>query len=203
MSEGQLYVISGPSGCGKDTVISQVLKNLDGEGFLSVSMTTRAKRQGENEGIDYYYVDEKTFLSTVESGKMLEYAKYGKNYYGTPLEPVERLIKQGKTVFLNIEVQGGSNIRKKMPSATQIFLLPPSFSELERRLRKRGTESEEDIAIRMQAAKQEVECVDNYDYVIINDDLDKACDDILSIIRAEKLSVNKMKNRICEVINNA
>ncbi|MGN1417741.1 MAG: guanylate kinase [Acutalibacteraceae bacterium] len=203
MSDGQLYVISGPSGCGKDTVISKVLENLGDEGFLSVSMTTRPVRAGEKDGIDYYFVDKEEFLKTVESGKMLEYAKYADNYYGTPLEPVEKLIAAGKTVFLNIEVQGGSNIRKLMPSAKQIFILPPSFAELERRLRKRGTESESKIAQRMERAKKEVECAVNYDYIVINDELEKACDDILSIIRAEKLCVDKMKNKISEVIDNA
>lgn len=203
MSKGQLIVISGPSGCGKDTLISMVLEKMENDAFLSVSMTTRAMRPGESEGVDYYFVDLEQFEKNIADDKMLEYAKYGSNYYGTPLEPVERVREQGKTVFLNIEVQGGANVRRLVPEAVQIFVLPPSLEELEKRLRGRGTDSEDVIAIRLEIAKTEIKKAEEYDYVIVNDDLEKAVEDIMSIIRANELCADKMKNKICEVICNA
>lgn len=182
MNKGRLFVISGPSGCGKDTIISGCLKSLGDKAFLSISMTTRQIRQGEEDGVHYYFVSKEEFERNIEQDKMLEYAKYGSNYYGTPLEPIERLTSEGKIVLLNIEVQGAMNVRRLVPDVCEIFVLPPSVEELERRLRKRGTETEEAIKERMDAAKYELTFADKYDYTIVNDELDDAINQVLEII---------------------
>lgn len=203
MTKGNLFVISGPSGSGKDTVLTEILKLMGPEAFLSVSMTTREIRESEEEGVDYYYVSKEEFERNINNDRMLEYAQYGENFYGTPAGPVEKLLDEGKTVFLNIEVQGGANVRRLMPFAVEIFLMPPSLEEVERRLRKRGTETEESIAIRLEIAKEEIKKATDYDYIVINDVLDDAINDIMSIIRAECLKTDKNLNIISEVINNA
>ncbi len=202
-SKGQLIVVSGPSGCGKDTLISGVLEKMKNEAFLSVSMTTRAMRPDDIDGVDYYFVDTAEFEKNIKEDKMLEYAKYGSNYYGTPVGPVQKMLDEGKIVFLNIEVEGCKNVRRLFEKVTTIFVLPPSFKELERRLRSRGTDSEESITTRLEIAKTEMTKAEEYDYIIVNDELEKAVEDIMSIIRAQKLCADKMKNKISEVMNNA
>ena len=166
-------------------------------------MTTRKKREGEVEGIDYYFVTKEEFEANIVNDRMLEYAKYGDNYYGTPIGPLEKLLNEGKTVFLNIEVQGGANVRLRLPFVKEIFLMPPSLEEVERRLRKRGTETEEAIQSRLSIAKDEILKATEYDYIVVNDALDEAISDIMSIIKAESLKTDKMINKISEVINNA
>lgn len=203
MNKGQLIVISGPSGAGKDTIIAELLKRTEKDVFLSVSMTTRKIRPGEKEGVDYFYVDEKTFEKNIEDGKMLEYARYGSNYYGTPLEPVRKNIENGKTVILIIEVKGAENIRRLFPEATLIFIIPPSMAEVKRRLIKRATESDDQIQKRLEIAENEIKKAVEYDYIIINDELDVAVKDAMSIVHAQQFRVDKMKNKISEVINNA
>lgn len=202
MNKGQLIVVSGPSGSGKDTVISKAIEKMGEKAFLSVSMTTRQKRGNERDGIDYFFVSTDEFLSHVQSGDMLEYAKYGSNYYGTPIAPIRERMNNGETVFLNIEVQGGASIRKLMPEATQVFIIPPSMKELERRLYKRATEDEEAIKKRMDIAKEEIERACEYDYIVINDDLDDAVDELLSIINGNKIKNQNIKETISEVLNN-
>ncbi|MCM1363890.1 MAG: guanylate kinase [Faecalibacterium sp.] len=182
MDKGQLIVISGPSGCGKDTIIAKLLEKMGDDAFLSISMTTREMREGEVDGVHYYFVSTEQFEDNIKRGRMLEYAKYGSNYYGTPAEPIERLLAEGKIVFLNIEVQGGSSVRKLMPQAKQIFIMPPSIEELRRRLCKRGTETEEAIEKRMSIAEKEIEKACDYDFVVINDELDVAVDNVMAII---------------------
>lgn len=203
MNKGQLIVISGPSGAGKDTIISELLKRTEKDVFLSVSMTTRKIRPGEQEGVDYFYVDEETFEKNIRDGKMLEYARYGSNYYGTPLEPVKENIENGKTVILIIEVNGAENIRKMFPEATLIFIIPPSMTEVKRRLIKRATESDDQIQKRLEIAENEIRRVAEYDYVIINDELDVAVKDAMSIVHAQQFRVDRMKHKISEVIENA
>lgn len=183
MNKGLLVVLSGPSGSGKDTVLKSVLEKMDGSAFLSVSMTTRSMRPGEKEGIDYFFVSREQFQKNIEDDLMLEYAKYGSNYYGTPIGPVKNVLNAGKVVFLNIEVQGGANIRRLMPEAVQIFIAPPSREELERRLRNRGTEDEAGICERLRIAEDEMKRSDEYDYVVINDSLDDAVEEVISIIQ--------------------
>ena len=186
-NKGFVIVVSAPSGCGKDTVIAEVLKKLNGQATLSVSMTTRAMREGEQEGVNYFYVTKEQFISHIENGDMLEYTCYGENYYGTPIMPVKSQLENGKIVILIIEVEGGGNVKKAFPDARKIFIVPPSMTELENRLRSRGTDSEENIRTRLNIAKTELERAGEYDYIVENNQLNKAVDDVLAIIRAEQL----------------
>ena len=199
--KGLLVVLSGPSGCGKDTIITQVLNHLGDEGYLSVSMTTRQRRGTEVDGVDYYFVTPEQFRENVENDLMLEYAQYGANFYGTPVGPVRHLLAQGKTVILNIEVQGGKNVRRLIPEAIEIFVAPPSLQELERRLIKRGTETRDAIDRRLLIAQAELQCAADYDFIVINDVLEEAVDDVLSIIRASRLKTELSISKIREVMN--
>lgn len=201
-NKGVLLVVSAPSGCGKDTIIAEVLKKFD-DAFLSVSMTTRAMRPGEVEGVNYYFVSQTEFEEKIDQGEMLEYARYGSNYYGTPAGPVRELLEKGKTVILIIEVQGAGNVKRLFPDACNVFIIPPSFEILEKRLRGRGTDDNESIIKRLDIAKGELLRAEEFDYIVENDALDEAVEDIVTIIKAEKLKVNKMKNKLSEVINNA
>lgn len=201
--QGLLIVVSAPSGCGKDTIISDVLEKLNGDAVLSVSMTTRAMRPGEAEGVNYYFVSVDEFKEHIKNGDMLEYTNYGENFYGTPVKPVKDKLNEGKTVILIIEVEGGENVKKIFPEAKKIFIVPPSMQELENRLRKRGTDSEEAILKRLKIAETELRRAEEYDYIIENAVLEDAVSDVLSIIRAGQLEINNMKNKIREVITNA
>ncbi len=200
---GFVLVVSAPSGCGKDTIISEVLKKLGGQAVLSVSMTTRAMRDGEKEGVNYFYVSEEDFFKHIEDGDMLEYTNYGSNYYGTPIKPVREQLENGKIVILIIEVEGGGNVKKAFPEAKKIFIIPPSMDVLESRLRSRGTDSDDEIQKRMQIAKSELERAVEYDYIVENDDLNEAVDDVIAIIKAEQLKIETMKNKLKEVMNYA
>lgn len=199
-NDGMLVVLSGPSGSGKDTVLAEMFK-LDIGFVKSVSLTTRDPRDDEKDGVDYHFVDEKTFLSAIEDGKMLEYAKYGKNYYGTPKGPVDNWLSDGETVLLKIEVEGADNIRKLYPDVISIFLTPPNMSVLEKRLRDRGSEDDDDIRRRLDIACEELNRICEYDYVVVNDDLESAVDEIKTIITAEKLKVSRRRNILSEVKN--
>lgn len=196
--EGLLVVLSAPSGCGKDTVLSKL------SGIRrSVSMTTRAMRDGETDGVDYYFVSEAYFLKQLEDGKILEYTSYNGKYYGTPKQAVDDWLKAGETVVLKIEVEGGGNIRRLYPDSVGIFLVPPSMQTLEHRLRKRCSETEEEIQSRLTIAQNEMKHAAEYDYIVVNDGIACAVEDIQAIIRSEKLKTSRSKNLICEVINNA
>ena len=182
---GKLYVFTGPSGTGKGTILSQVLKQ-DARLFLSVSATTRAPREGEIHGGHYYFLDKQTFEDKINKGEFLEYAQYVGNYYGTLEEPVNEQLKNGNDVILEIEVQGAMQIHEKRPDAVMIFVASPSIEELERRLVGRGTENPEKVAARMKTAEEELKQADKFDYIIVNDDLDCAIADLLAILRAER-----------------
>ena len=197
-NEGMLVVLSGPSGSGKDTVLSEVYKSST-DLIQSISMTTRQPRDGETDGVDYYFVSEEYFLDAIKNGRMLEYAKYGTNYYGTPKDPVDNWLADGKTVILKIEVQGADSIKKLYKDCVSIFITPPSLAILEKRLRLRGTEQEEDIVRRLNTAFDELQRIKDYDYVVINDALVNAVEDVKSIILAEHLKVSRRKNIISEV----
>ena len=201
MSKGQLIVVSGPSGSGKDTVISKAIDRLGEKAFLSVSMTTRSIRGNETDGVDYYFVSEEQFLKHIENGDMLEYAKYGSNYYGTPALPIKERINNGETVFLNIEVQGGASIRRLMPEAVKVFIIPPSMNELERRLRKRGTEDDDAIKKRLGIAESEIMRACEYDYIVINDDLDDAVDALIAIVKGQTDKNKNINEIISEVLS--
>ena len=201
MSKGQLIVVSGPSGSGKDTVISKAIDRLGEKAFLSVSMTTRSIRGNETDGVDYYFVSEEQFQKHIENGDMLEYAKYGSNYYGTPALPIKERINNGETVFLNIEVQGGASIKKLMPEAVKVFIIPPSMNELERRLRKRGTEDDDAIKKRLGIAESEIMRACEYDYIVINDDLDDAVDALIAIVKGQTDKNKNINEIISEVLS--
>ena len=188
---GKLYVFTGPSGTGKGTILSQVLKQ-DKRLFLSVSATTRAPREGETHGKHYYFLDKQTFEDKINKGEFLEYAQYVGNYYGTLEQPVNEQLKSGNDVVLEIEVQGAMQIHEKRPDAVMIFVAPPSIEELERRLIGRGTENAEKIAARMKNAEEELKQSDKFDYIIVNDDLDCAIADLLAILRAERCRNSKL-----------
>lgn len=201
-NNGMLVVLSGPAGSGKDTVISELFKS-DFDITKSVSMTTRKPRDGETDGIDYIFVSEEDFLDAVENGELLEYARYGVNYYGTPKGPVDKWLEDGHIVILKIDVEGAGNIRKIYPDTVSIFIMPPSMQILEKRLRDRGSEDEEDVLRRLKIAFNEIErCRNEYDYVVINDDLQDAVDDIKTIINAEKHKVSRCNIFLSEVCKN-
>lgn len=203
MNNGILVVVSAPSGCGKDTIVSKVSEIMQGECHTSISMTTRPMRQGETNAVNYYFVSKEEFENNIANGGILEYTIYNGNYYGTPVAEVTDNLQKGKIVFLVIEVEGGENIKKLFPDACKIFIIPPSFEALEKRLRNRGTEEEDVVIGRLMTAKEEIKRVSEYDYVVENDDLDEAVSDVITIIKAERLKYKNMKNKVSEVIENA
>ncbi|MFD2868313.1 guanylate kinase [Kurthia sp. 3B1D] len=182
---GLLIVLSGPSGVGKGTVRKELFSQPDTNYEYSISMTTRKPREGEVDGVDYFFKEREGFEKLIEEGKLLEYAEYVGNYYGTPIDYVNETLDAGRDVFLEIEVQGATQIREKAPHALFIFLAPPSLSELQDRLIGRGTESQEVIQNRIAAANEELEMMNLYDYVVENDEVELACERINAIILAE------------------
>ncbi len=200
-NNGRLIVFSAPSGCGKGTMLAEILKNEDY--CVSVSATTRQPREGETDGVNYYFLSKGDFLQKVADSEFLEYAEYCDNYYGTLISEVDGKLSEGKNVILEIEVQGAMKIREKRPDAVFVFIAPPSISELRRRLRKRGTETEEVIEKRVSQAAGELSYAEKYDYVIVNDDLDDAVSDFFAVMRAEKLRTKYSENTINEVLKNA
>lgn len=169
--KGILVVVSGFSGAGKGTLMKQLLKTYDNYA-LSVSMTTRKPRVGEEDGREYFFVSMETFEEKIAQGELVEYARYCDNYYGTPRAYVEKQLENGKDVILEIEIQGALKIKERFPQALLLFVMPPSVKELERRLLGRGTETSEVIAARLSRAGEEAEGIEKYDYLVINDDLD-------------------------------
>jgi len=183
--KGRLIVISGPSGAGKSTVVFNAMGDRN-DCCFSTSVTTRGPRPGEVDGREYFFVDDSEFDRMVENNELLEYAEYVEHKYGTPRAYVLNKLEEGSNVILDIEVQGARQVRKKMPEAVTIFVVPPSLTELERRLRNRGTETDETIRARLERAVQEYHEADFYDYIIVNDDVEKAADELSAIINAER-----------------
>lgn len=199
MNKGTLYVLSAPSGCGKGTVLNELFKRTDNV-FYSVSATTRSPREGEVDGVNYYFVTKEHFLELVKSDGMLEYATFVDNHYGTPKAPIEQKLAEGKDVILEIETAGAMMVKSVCPEAVLIFMLPPSIEELAERLRGRGTESEEVISKRVMEAYREIRLANNYDYVFVNDDLSEAVDDLMMIMKSAKHLVNKNNDLIKGVL---
>lgn len=183
MAKGLLIVISGPSGVGKGTVIKKFVDDPELKLAFSVSMTTRGKRAGEVDGENYHFVTKEEFERARENGELLECAEFVGNWYGTPLSEVERLRNEGRNVLLEIEVNGCRQVRNRVPDALTIFIVPPDMNELEKRIRGRATEPEEIVQERLAKAQKEMEMIDQYKYVICNDDADLAADIIRLIIR--------------------
>ncbi len=190
--KGQLIVLSGPSGVGKSTVIAELMSQRDNI-YFSVSYTTRAPRVGEQNGINYNFVSREEFEGMIQRGELLEHAEYVNHYYGTSLKLIQEKLEAGIDVLLDIEVQGAAKVRQRCPDAIFIFIIPPSFEELSRRLHRRNTDSEEVIQGRLEKAKVEFQQVQNYDYLVINDKVANAVAEIEAILVAAECQVKNRK----------
>ena len=192
---GLLIVLSGPSGVGKGTVRKELFSQPNTNYEYSISATTRLPREGEEDGVDYFFKTREEFETLIEQGGLLEHAEFVSNYYGTPLAYVNETLDAGRDVFLEIEVQGAAQIREKAPNALFIFLAPPSITALQDRLEGRGTEPADVIARRVAKAKEEVEMMSLYDYVVENDEVHNACERINAIIKAEHCRRERVEKR--------
>ena len=196
MNKGLLFVMSGPSGTGKGT-ICKVLEKDEGI-FLSISSTTREKRVGEIEGVTYNYLTKEKFQALIDAGDMLEWATYDGNFYGTPKQTVEKMLDEGKNVILEIDVQGAFKVKEVFPETVLIFVLPPSMEELKKRLIERGREGTESIIKRMEVAKHELELAAQYNFVIINDDLNHCVEEVREFIKQTEEKRNLIVNLLNE-----
>lgn len=201
MSKGRLIVFSAPSGCGKGTMLAEILK--DSRFRTSVSATTRGPREGEVDGVNYHFITREEFDRKVAEDCFLEHAEYVGNCYGTLVSEVDPYLEKGINVILEIEVQGAMKIRQKRPDALFIFIAPPSVNELRRRLKKRGTEADDVIEQRVAAAAGEIAQAEKYDYIIVNDALEDAVSDFFAVIRAESLKTANSGEILNEVLKNA
>lgn len=192
MNDGILMVLSGPSGSGKGTVAKKLTETASNI-FLSVSATTREPRAGEENGKQYYFLKKDKFLQMIKDGEFIEHAEYDGNYYGTPAAPVRRILAEGKNVLLEIDIQGGLQVRRIIPDTVLVFLVPPSRTELEKRLRGRRTESDELIERRLKLAMTEYEQASEYDYIVVNDTVEEAVLKLRSIIAAERCKSTKIR----------
>ena len=183
--KGKLFVFSGPSGVGKGTLKAKLFEEFDGQLAFSVSATTRGPREGEKDGVDYFFISQQDFAERIAKDDFLEHATFSGNSYGTPRSFVTGLLEQGVNVLLEIEVKGAMQVREKMPESVSVFILPPSYEELEKRLRGRGTESEEKVRLRLETALAELPYADEYDYRIVNNDLETAYNELREIFIKE------------------
>ncbi|MDU1741885.1 MAG: guanylate kinase [Streptococcus lutetiensis] len=197
---GLLIVFSGPSGVGKGTVRQEIFSTPDHKFEYSLSMTTRQKRPGEVDSVDYFFRTREEFEELIKNGQMLEYAEYVGNYYGTPLTYVNETLDKGIDVFLEIEVQGALQVKKKVPDGVFIFLTPPDLDELKDRLVGRGTDSEEVIRQRIERAKEEIALMREYDYAVVNDEVPLAAERVKRIIEAEHFRVDRVIGRYNDMI---
>ncbi len=200
MSKGMLLIISGPSGSGKGTVVAQIKK--DTNISVSISLTTRQPRPGEEHGIHYFFTSVEDFNQKVREDELLEHAQFVGNLYGTPRRYVEEQIEAGKTVILEIDVNGALQVKEKFPQAVLLFLLPPTHSELQRRLETRATENLETIHQRLRRTEDEIKLIDKYDYLVINDDIDQAACQIRGIVRSEMLRPVRSADKIDQFKDN-
>ena len=196
MSRGKLFIVSGPSGVGKSTVLRSLFAQRDNL-YFSVSATTRAPRPGEENGVHYHFLTAEIFREWIDSGEFLEYAEFVGNAYGTPKRFVDEALDNGKDVILDIEVQGAEQVCAKRPETVTIFIAPPSWEELERRLTARATDTTEKIQQRLQRAKEEVLQANHYDYFVINDTVEKAVLELSSIIVAEHCRADERLGNLC------
>jgi len=199
MIKGKVFIISGPSGSGKDTLLCELFKKCPELAF-SISSTTRDMREGETEGEKYNFISKKQFETMITEDALLEYNCFVDNYYGTPKKPVVDATESGRNMIIEVDVNGAAQIRKKLPQAVSIFIMPPSFTELERRLSGRGTDSKEAIEKRLNSALGEIKRATEYDYIVINRDIATAVDDIISVIRSCHLKQTSQKHIINEVL---
>ena len=200
MNKGGVFIISGPSGSGKDTVMTELFKKMP-ELLFSISSITRAMRPGEREGEKYNFITHERFEDMLKNDRLLEHNEFVGNYYGTPREPVERAVANGQDMVIEVDVNGAAQIREKMPGAVSIFIMPPSFAELKRRLSGRGTESEELIQKRLTSALGEIKRAAEYDYIVVNEDIAAAADDIMSVILSSRLKTDRQTKIIDEVLS--
>lgn len=201
-NRGMLIILSGPSGSGKGTIIKRLLQERT-DTVLSISATTRAPRPGERDNVHYYFKTREEFETLIARGALLEYAEYNGNYYGTPEEPIREWLHRGKNVILEIEVQGAEKVMDHRSDLVSVFITIPSMEELERRLRDRGTETEEKICGRMAVARRELARAFRYDYVVLNDEVELAVQRIQTIINAEQMRYSRMEQLVLEVLENA
>ncbi len=199
MSKGRLVIVSGPSGSGKDTILKKVLKRIP-EMKFSISSITRPMRPDEVEGEKYNFVSVEYFEEMIKNDQLLEYNNYVGNYYGTPKAPIDKVISEGGEIIIEVDVNGQKNIKSRVDSALSIFIMPPSIEVLRTRLQGRGTDSDEIIKKRMIEARAEIECAKNYDFIVVNDDLEEAVNDFVNIIKTDRLSLERQKNIIDEVL---
>ena len=198
--KGLLIVLSGPSGVGKGTVRKAIFEQPDIKFEYSISVTSRKMRPGEVDGVDYFFKTREEFESMIKNDELLEYTEYVGNYYGTPVDYVQKTLNEGKDVFLEIEVEGAKQVRNKFPDGLFVFLIPPSLSELENRIKTRGTETDELIRNRMTVAKNELKMMNLYDYVVENDKVDNAVEKIKAIVVAEHCRRNRVEKRYRKIL---
>jgi len=185
-----IIVVSAPSGSGKTTLTERILEKMDGI-RRSVSYTTRQPRDGEKDAQDYVFISEKDFKEKADNGEFLEWEENFGNFYGTPLDQFRTAMEEGVDVILSIDVKGGKTVKEKFPESVSVFIIPPSVKELEERLRNRNTDREEQVAMRLEESKREMAAADRYDYLIVNEDLDKASEELMTIIEKERESRNR------------
>lgn len=200
MNKGRVYIISGPSGSGKDSVMKKVFEKEPNLSF-SISSITRQMRPGEVEGEKYNFISQERFLEMIENDELLEHNVFVGNYYGTPKAPVVQCVENGKDMLIEVDVNGAVQIRKKMPEAVSIFIMPPSLEVLQKRLTGRGTDSADIIEKRLNEALREIASAKDYDYIVINDDLETAADDFVAIMSVDKFKTDRNLELINKILN--